>query len=67
MGSPRLALDAHRQVPRAASRYCDIFPRHKIHVFLFDDMQRSPEDVVHAMYQFLAVDSTFRTGFRYAS
>ena len=41
------------------SRYCDIFPRHKIHVFLFDDMQRSPENVVHAMYQFLGVDSTF--------
>jgi hypothetical protein len=41
------------------SRYFDAFPRSQIHVFLFDDLQRDPQEVIRDMYRFLEVDPTF--------
>jgi hypothetical protein len=41
------------------SRYFDAFPRKQIHVFLFDDLKRSPKGTVQEMYRFLDVDPAF--------
>ena len=38
------------------ARYYEIFPRDRIHVFLFDDLKRSTVDAVQGVYRFLAVD-----------
>lgn len=43
----------------ALSRYFDAFPRSQIHVFLFDDLKRSPQRVVRDLYRFLGVDPGF--------
>jgi hypothetical protein len=40
-------------------RYFNAFHRERIHVFLFDDLKRSPEQVVQEMYGFLGVDPGF--------
>ena len=40
-------------------RYYEIFPRDRIHVFLFDDLKRSTVDAVQGVYRFLAIDSAF--------
>lgn len=40
-------------------RYFKAFPRSQIHMFLFDDLQRSRHGVVQAIYAFLEVDSQF--------
>ena len=44
-------------------RYYDVFPRHQIHVFLFDDLQRDALGTVQGMYRFLGVDPTFAPDF----
>ena len=41
------------------ARYYDLFPRERIHVFLFDDLQRDTLGVVQALYRFLGVDPAF--------
>jgi Sulfotransferase family len=41
------------------ARYYEIFPRDRIHVFLFDDLKRSTVDAVQGVYRFLAIDSEF--------
>jgi hypothetical protein len=41
------------------ARYYEIFPRDRIHVFLFDDLKRSTVDAVQGVYRFLAIDSAF--------
>ena len=41
------------------SRYCDVFPRRQMHVFLFDDLKRNSKDVAQAVFRFLAVDPSF--------
>jgi sulfotransferase family protein len=41
------------------SRYFDVFPRDRIHVFLFDDLKPSPLRVVQDLYRFLGIDPTF--------
>lgn len=43
----------------ALSRYFDVFPRDRIHVFLFDDLKRDPLGAVRDLYAFLGVDATF--------
>jgi hypothetical protein len=39
------------------SRYYEVFDREKIHVFLFDDLKRSPLNVVQGLYRFLNIDA----------
>ena len=39
------------------SRYYDAFAREQIHVFLFDDLKRSPLQLVQDVYRFLRVDA----------
>lgn len=41
------------------SRYFDHFPHEQIHIYLFDDLKRSPTAVVQDMYEFLGVDRDF--------
>jgi hypothetical protein len=41
------------------ARYFDLFPREQIHVFLFDDLKRSPLPVVQDVYRFVGVDPAF--------
>jgi hypothetical protein len=41
------------------ARYYDLFPRDRIHVFLFDDLKRSTVDAVQGVYRFLAIDPAF--------
>ncbi len=41
------------------ARYYEIFPRDRIHVFLFDDLKRSTVDAVQGVYRFLAIDPAF--------
>ena len=41
------------------SRYFETFPRSQIHVFLFDDLRRSPLRVAQEVYQLLEVDPLF--------
>jgi hypothetical protein len=40
-------------------RYFNAFPRARIHVFLSDDLGRSPERALRQMYRFLEVDDGF--------
>jgi hypothetical protein len=40
-------------------RYYDAFPRHQIHVFLFDDLQRDALGTVQGIYRFLGIDPAF--------
>ncbi len=40
-------------------RYFQAFPRDRIHVFLFDDLKRSPLTVVRELYGFLGVSPQF--------
>jgi hypothetical protein len=40
-------------------RYFKAFHRARIHVFLFDDLKRSPEHVIQEVYRFLGVDPGF--------
>lgn len=44
-------------------RYFDAFPRDRIHVFLFEDFQRSPLQTVQNLYRFLGVDPAFTPDF----
>ncbi len=41
------------------ARYYELFPRERIHVFLFDDLQRNTLAVVQELYRFLGVDPAF--------
>jgi hypothetical protein len=41
------------------ARYYELFPRDQIHVFLFDDLTRSPAGVMQNVYRFVGVDPTF--------
>ena len=41
------------------TRYFEAFPREQMHIFLFDDLKRSPLGVVQELYRFLEVDATF--------
>lgn len=41
-------------------RYLNLFPRKNIHIILFDDIKKNPEDVVKNLYTFLEVDHHFR-------
>jgi Sulfotransferase family len=41
------------------SRYFDGFPRNHIHIFLLDDLNRSPREVVQDVYRFVGVDPAF--------
>lgn len=43
----------------ALSRYYQVFPRDRIHVFLFDDLQRDVLGVAQGVYRFLGVDPGF--------
>lgn len=40
--------------------YFEAFDRDRIHVFLFDDLRRAPEEVVRDVYGFVGVDPGFR-------
>ncbi|HEU4356295.1 MAG TPA: sulfotransferase [Actinomycetota bacterium] len=42
------------------SRYYEVFPRERIHVFLFDDLRRDTLGVVRELYRSLGVDPDFR-------
>jgi hypothetical protein len=44
-------------------RYFDIFPRARIHVFLFDDLTQNPAGVMRDIYAFLGVDPNFTPDF----
>jgi hypothetical protein len=44
-------------------RYFDAFPRDQLHVFLFDDLKRSPLHTVQNVYGFLGVDPAFTPDF----
>ena len=48
------------------ARYYEIFPRDRIHVFLFDDLKRSTVDAVQGVYRFLAIDPAFVPDFNTA-
>ncbi|MGH2539335.1 MAG: sulfotransferase family protein [Actinomycetota bacterium] len=41
------------------SRYFDVFPRERIHVYLFDDLLREPAGVLSHLYGFVGVDPSF--------
>jgi hypothetical protein len=41
------------------SRYFEVFPRDRIHVFLIDDLKDDPVETVQAVYRFLEIDPTF--------
>lgn len=41
------------------ARYFELFPRERIHVYLFDEMKREPRETVRAVYRFLGVDPNF--------
>lgn len=41
------------------SRYFEAFSSTQIHIFLFDDLKRSPLPVIQEIYRFLDVDPTF--------
>lgn len=43
------------------SRYYELFPRENIRVFLYEDLNASPEKVLREIYQFLGVRDDFRT------
>lgn len=45
------------------SRYFQTFPRHQIHVFLFDDLKENPLGVVQGLYRFVGVDPEFEPDF----
>lgn len=45
-------------------RYFAHFPREQIHVTLYDDFERAPEDFMRAMFDFLGVDATFKPRMR---
>lgn len=45
-------------------RYYDLFGRDRIHVCLFDDLDRAPAGVMAALFRFLAVDDTFEPDVR---
>jgi hypothetical protein len=42
------------------ARYYEVFPRHQIHVFLFDDMKRDALRTTQEIYRFVGVDPAFR-------
>jgi hypothetical protein len=42
------------------ARYYEVFPRHQIHVFLFDDMKRDALRTTQEIYRFVGVDPGFR-------
>jgi hypothetical protein len=44
---------------RMLSRYYEAFPRERIHVYLFDDLRRTPAEVVRDLYAFVGVDPSF--------
>jgi hypothetical protein len=44
-------------------RYFDAFPRERIHVMLFDDLKRSPPEVMRDVYRYVGVDPTFAPDF----
>ena len=41
------------------ARYYEVFPRERIHVFLFDDLKRSTIEAVQGVYRFLGIDPAF--------
>jgi Sulfotransferase family len=41
------------------SRYFEVFPRNRIHVFLFDDLKRNALGVLQELYGFVGVDPAF--------
>jgi hypothetical protein len=45
------------------SRYFERFPRHQIHVFLFDDLKRNAPGVMRDVFRFLDVDPGFEPDF----
>ncbi len=47
----------------ALLRYFDLFPRERIHVFLFDELKREPRRVMAEIYRFLGVDAAFTPDF----
>jgi hypothetical protein len=45
------------------SRYYAAFPRRQIHVSLFDDLKRSPPELMRGVYRFVGVDEAFMPDF----
>jgi hypothetical protein len=45
------------------SRYFEAFPRRQIHVSLFDDLKRSPPELMRGVYRFVGVDEEFMPDF----
>jgi hypothetical protein len=43
----------------ALERYFALFPRHQIHIVLYEDVASKPKDVMRAIYSFLGVDPEF--------
>ncbi len=41
------------------ARYFELFPREQIHVFLFDDLMKSPAAVMQDVYRFVGVNPAF--------
>mgnify|MGYP001416814740 CR=1 FL=1 len=40
--------------------YLDLFPREKIHIIIFDDIKKTPYNVINELYNFLNVSSDFK-------
>jgi hypothetical protein len=42
------------------ARYFDVFPRHQLHVFLFEELKRDPLQVIQQLYGLVGVDPEFK-------
>lgn len=42
------------------SRYLEVFPRELLHVYLFEDMRRSTNEIVSDVYRFVGADPSFQ-------
>jgi hypothetical protein len=57
--SPSARLVRNGLYHQMLSRYFELFPRHRIRVYLFEDLIRDPNGLLRDLFTFLDVDPTF--------
>jgi hypothetical protein len=48
---------------RNLAKFYELFPKENIRVFLYEEFNSNPQDVLKQIYEFLGVDSTFQNNF----
>lgn len=55
----RLFYTEHIKIAEQISRYLETFPRENIHICLFDDFKKNPQQHTQEVFRFLGVDDKF--------